>query len=124
VTQPKEMQRLGKLRASLEPVVAAIREYRAVLCQEQEARGLLDDPEMREMAAGELDTLRAKIADLETQLKIMLVPKDPYDDKPVIIEIRPAAGGDEAALFAAELFRMYLRYCERKRWKTEIIDHE
>jgi len=68
--------------------------------------------------------LKPKIADLESKLKAMLVPKDPLDDKPVIMEIRPAAGGDEAGLFANELFRMYLRYAEGRRWKVEIVDHE
>jgi peptide chain release factor 1 len=124
VTNPKELQRLGKLRAELEPIVTATREYRKALCDLEEAQEMLTDPEMREMAQAEVDTLRTKIADYETRLKRMLVPKDPMDDKPVIIEIRPAAGGDEAGLFANELLRMYLRYCERKRWKTEIVDLE
>jgi peptide chain release factor 1 len=123
-TNPKEMQRLGKLRAELEPLVSAIRAYRKALCDLEQAEELLEDPEMRDMALEEIGSSRERITELEQQLKIMLVAKDPYDDKPVIIEIRPAAGGDEAGLFANELFRMYLRYCERKRWKTEVIDHE
>ncbi|MGC5340675.1 PCRF domain-containing protein, partial [Escherichia coli] len=72
----------------------------------------------------DIDQLTAKIAEMETTLKGMLVPKDPLDDKPVIVEIRPAAGGDEAGLFANELFRMYLRYAERRRWKVEVVDLE
>jgi len=84
----------------------------------------LDDPEMRELAQAELEPLKAKIEALEQKLKGMLVPKDPWDDKAVIVEIRPAAGGDEAGLFANELFRMYARYAERRRWKTEVMDHE
>jgi peptide chain release factor 1 len=124
VTNPREMQRLGKLRAELDPIVATIREYRKALGDAEQAEELIDDPEMREMALAELDDARGRIADYEGKLKLMLVPKDPYDDKPVIVEIRPAAGGDEAGLFANELFRMYLRYCERRRWKTEVIDHE
>ncbi|HEY0867170.1 MAG TPA: PCRF domain-containing protein, partial [Fimbriimonas sp.] len=124
VSNNREMQRLGKLRAELEPVVLASREYRKAVGDLEEAQELLDDPEMRELAVAEIDPLREKIAGLEDQLKLMLVPKDPFDEKPVIIEIRPAAGGDEAALFAGELFRMYLRYCERRRWKTDLIDHE
>jgi len=124
VTNPKEMQRLGKLRAELEPIVTTIREYQRALKDLSEAHEFLSDPEMKEMAAAEIDPLKAKIADLELKLKGMLVPKDPLDDKPVIIEIRPAAGGDEAALFAGELMRMYLRYAERKKWKTEIVEME
>ncbi|HSI73080.1 MAG TPA: peptide chain release factor 1 [Fimbriimonas sp.] len=124
VTNPKELQRLGKLRSDLEPIVTTIREYRKTLGEQEQAQELLEDPEMKDMALVELEGTRAKASELEQRLKLMLVPKDPYDDKPVIIEIRPAAGGDEAGLFANELFRMYLRYCERKKWKTEIIDHE
>lgn len=124
VTNPKEMQRLGKLRAELEPVVTTIRDYRKALGELADTEQLLDDPEMRELAQAELDPLKTRIGGLEEEIKRMLVPKDPQDDKPVIVEIRPAAGGDEAGLFANELFRMYLRYAERRRWKTEIIDHE
>ncbi len=124
VSNPKEMQRLGKIRAELEPVVVAIREYARTRRDLVEAEEMLSDPEMREMAQAELDPLKSRIIDLETQLRMMLVPKDPWDDKPVIVEIRPAAGGDEAALFAGELFRMYARYAERRRWKTEVVDIE
>ncbi len=124
VTNPKEMQRLGKLRAELEPIVATIRDYSKARSDLSEAQEFLSDPEMKELALAEIDPLRAKIEALEQTLKTMLVPKDPLDDKPVIIEIRPAAGGDEAALFAGELMRMYLRYCERRRWKTEIVEME
>ena len=124
VTNPKEMQRLGKLRAELEPIVDAFRVYEKALNDLAESQELLTDPEMKEMAQAEIEGLTGKIAVYETQLKSMLVPKDPLDDKPVIIEIRPAAGGDEAGLFASELFRMYLRYAERRRWKVEVMDHE
>jgi peptide chain release factor 1 len=124
VTNPKEMQRLGKLRAELEPIVVTIRDYQRALKDLSEAHEFLSDPEMKEMAAAEIEPLKTKISDLELKLKSMLVPKDPLDDKPVIIEIRPAAGGDEAALFAGELMRMYLRYAERKKWKTEIVEME
>lgn len=124
VANPRELQRLGKLRSDLEPIVTTIRDYRKALDDQRQAQELLEDPEMREMALAELNSAKSSIADFEQRLKLMLVPKDPYDDKPVIVEIRPAAGGDEAGLFAAELFRMYLRYCERHRWKTEVIDHE
>jgi peptide chain release factor 1 len=124
VTSPKEMQRLGKLRAELEPIVLALREYKKVQHDLEDTEALLADPEMRDMAQEDVERLRPRAAELEQNLKSMLIPKDPNDEKPVIVEIRPAAGGDEAALFANELFRMYLRYAERRRWKTEIVDHE
>ncbi|HWD39056.1 MAG TPA: peptide chain release factor 1 [Fimbriimonas sp.] len=124
VMNPREMQRLGKLRAELEPIVSTFREYKKAQSELEESEGLLADPEMREMAQEDIDRLKPRLASLELTLKGMLIPKDPNDEKPVIIEIRPAAGGDEAALFANELFRMYLRYAERRRWKTEVVEHE
>lgn len=124
VSSPKEMQRLGKLRAELEPIVTTIREYKKVLDDLDQAEEMLNDPEMKELALEEIDPLRTKRSELEEKLKLMLVPKDPNDDKAVIVEVRPAAGGDEAALFASELFRMYSRWCERRRWKFEVIEHE
>lgn len=124
VADPKEMRSLGKTRAELEPVVAAIREYKSVLLQIQEAEELLSDPEMKEYALEELAILKPQIPGLEERLKFLLLPKDPNDDKAVIIEIRPAAGGDEAGLFAAELFRMYTRYAERNNWKYDVIEFE
>jgi peptide chain release factor 1 len=123
-SNPREMQRLGKTRSDLEPVVQTIRAYKKTLTELAEAEQMLDDPEMRDLAQAELEPLRTRRAGLETELKLMLVPKDPYDDRPVVVEIRSAAGGDEAALFANELFRMYTRYSERRRWKVEVVDHE
>jgi peptide chain release factor 1 len=124
VSDPKELQRLGRLRAELEPIVLATREYRKTLDDLAQAKEMLEDAELRELAQEEIPGLTSKRDELEVELKKMLVPKDPADSKPVIVEIRPAAGGAEAALFAAELLRMYLRFCERARWKTEMIDHE
>src|ERR1019366_2235371 len=103
VTNPGEMERLGKLHAKLEPVVFAFRDYDKALNDLRESEELLADPEMKELAQADVELLRPKIAELEARLKSMLVPKDPLDDKPVIMEIRPAAGGDEAGLFANEL---------------------
>jgi peptide chain release factor 1 len=123
-SNPKEMQRLGKTRSDLEPVVGTIRAYRKTLADLLDTEQMLDDPEMRELAQAELAPLRDQRDQLEQDLKLMLVPKDPYDDRPVVVEIRSAAGGDEAALFANELFRMYSRYSERRRWKVEVVDHE
>ncbi|CAN5683597.1 peptide chain release factor 1 [soil metagenome] len=120
----QELMRLGRLRAELEPVVATVREYRKVLDDLGQAEGLLADPEMREMAQGEIEPLRTRRDELEARLKKLLVPKDPLDDKAVIMEIRPAAGGDEAALFANELFRMYTRYAERRGWRVEVNNLE
>jgi peptide chain release factor 1 len=107
ISNPKELERLGRTRAELEPIVTAIREYDSVVKGISEAEEMVADPEMRELAYEELNGLKARLPDLEQQLRLMLVPKDPYDEKPVIVEIRPAAGGDEAGLFAAELFRMF-----------------
>ncbi|ARU42608.1 peptide chain release factor 1 [Armatimonadetes bacterium Uphvl-Ar1] len=123
-SNPAEMKSLGKTRAELEPVVVVIREYKSVVQQIAEAEELLNDSEMREFANEELDKLRPLVPGLEAQLKVLLLPKDVNDDKSVIIEIRPAAGGDEAGLFAAELFRMYTRYAERMSWKYDVIEFE
>ncbi len=124
VSNISELQRLGKERASLEEIVGVIRQYKKASSDLEEVELLLSDsdPETREFAQMELEPTKAKVAELEATLKLMLVPKDPMDDKSVIIEIRPAAGGDEAALFAAELFRMYTRYAERRKWKYEVTD--
>ncbi len=123
-SNPAEMKSLGKSRAELEPVVGVIREYKSVIQQIADAEELLNDSEMREFANEELDKLRPLVPDLEAKLKVLLLPKDVNDDKSVIIEIRPAAGGDEAGLFAAELFRMYTRYAERMNWKYDVIEFE
>ena len=116
------MQKTGKARAELEPIVETIREYRKARAELKDAEELLGDPEMKEMAQAEIEPLREKIAGYELTLKGMLITKDPNDDKSVIVEIRPAAGGDEAGLFAAELFRMYARYAERRKWKYDVIE--
>ena len=123
-SNPAELQKLGKARAVIEDIVVEIRNYKAILQGIEEAQSLLDDPEMHDMAQEELDTLRAQKPETEEKLKLMLLPKDPNDDKNVIVEIRPAAGGDEAAIFANELFRMYMRYAERVRWKASVVDFE
>ncbi len=124
VTNPSELQRLGKARAEIEDIVAVIREYKKVLRSIKEAEELQSDPEMREMALEEAAHLKESLREMEDRLKSMLVPKDPNDEKSVIVEIRPAAGGQEAALFAMELYRLYVRYAERRKWKYDIIDQE
>ena len=108
-------------RAESEPIVNAYREYKDVLRDLAGARELLEDPAMGEMAAEEVSTLAARQIKLEDELKVLLVPKDPRDDKNVIFEIRAGAGGDEAGIFAADLYRMYTRYAEDRGWKTEIV---
>jgi peptide chain release factor 1 len=118
---------LGKEKADLDPIMEAIQQYKTSLEQFEEANGLIDsgDQEMQDLAALEIENLTEKIQKLETQLKLMLVPRDPRDERNVILEIRAGAGGDEAGLFAGDLFRMYSRYAERQGWNVEIISiHE
>jgi len=115
---------INKERVDLEPLIAKAKEYRQSISRIEEARALLEsesEEEMLALAQSEIEELDPKVKRLEKELKSMLVPKDPRDDKNVIVEIRAGTGGDEAALFAADLFRMYSRYAENKRWKTEIL---
>ncbi len=114
----------AKERAEMEETIQTYRRYRRLLTELAEAREMAQeesDAELREMAREEIATLEAQKKELEERLMRLLVPKDPRDDKNVIVEIRAGAGGDEAGLFAADLFRMYTRYAERQGWKTEII---
>ena len=116
--------RLVKEQAELEPVVQKYREYKKVVEGIKEAEELLEagDPELRALAEEELEGLKKKKPLIEQELKILLLPKDPRDERNVILEIRAGTGGEEAALFAADLFRMYSKYAERKGWKIEVID--
>jgi peptide chain release factor 1 len=121
---PHEMQLLGKKHVELTPVVETFKEYESVTKQIEEAKEMIsssDDEEIAALAKEELEMLEARIPELEHELQLLLLPKDINDDKSVIIEIRAGAGGDEAALFAADLFRMYTRFAEREKWRTEII---
>ncbi len=111
----------AKERASLDEIVNVYREYQVLLKDLDGARELLAEPSLAEMAAEEVRALEKKREDVEARLKILLVPKDLRDDKNVIVEIRAGAGGDEAGIFAADLFRMYTRYAEERGWKTEIL---
>lgn len=124
---PKRFQKLMKEQASLQPLVDAYKEYKK--CNETVADSLMmldeeSDEEMREMLKEELSEAKGRIAELEHELKVLLLPKDPNDDKNVIVEIRAGAGGDEAALFAAEIYRMYVHYAESQRWRVETLDFE
>ncbi len=124
VIQNQELyQKYLKEHKMLNPIVAAFREYNSLQEEIHENRSLLDDPdpEMRKLAKEEIDTLKAKCSELEHKLKLLLLPKDPNDEKNILLEIRAGTGGDEAALFAADLFRMYTRYAEEKGWKAEIM---
>jgi peptide chain release factor 1 len=117
-------QKLIKEHASLKPIVDKYREYKEVKSGIEEAKGILKeskDEELREMAKMELEELEDRVEPLEGELKILLIPKDPNDEKNVIVEIRAGAGGDEAGLFAGELLRLYSRYAEKNRWKTEMM---
>lgn len=118
----EQVVKYSKERAEIEEIVEAFRVYKQQKDRLDQARAMLrdSDPDLREMAREEIDTLEPHIEALEEQLKVMLLPKDPRDDKNVIMEIRAGAGGDEAALFAADLFRMYTRYAEARGWKVEV----
>ncbi|EAD7019690.1 peptide chain release factor 1 [Listeria monocytogenes] len=125
VSDPKRLRDLSKEQSGITATVETYREYKKVNEQINETKELLGeklDDEMREMAKEEFAELQKEKADLEERLKLLLVPKDPNDDKNVILEIRGAAGGDEAALFAGDLFRMYSKYAESRGWKVEIMD--
>jgi peptide chain release factor 1 len=111
----------SKTVAELQPLVEAFREYRSVLQEIEGAEELLKDPDMRDLAQEELQPLQARRDQLLAQIKIMLIPKDPNDAKNVMLEIRAGTGGDEAGLFAADLFRMYSRYAERQGWKIDVL---
>lgn len=119
-----ELLKYSKEQSELQPLVDKIREYRKLLSDIEEAEELLKggDGDLRSLAQEELDALREKEPKIEEELTIMLFPKDPRDEKNVILEIRAGTGGEEAALFAANLFKMYMKYAERKRWKVEMID--
>ena len=121
---PARFQKLMKEQSELQPIVDAYKEYKACQQTVEESLMMLDeesDEEMREMLKEALADAKSRIEELETELKILLLPKDPNDSKNVIVEIRAGAGGDEAALFAAEIYRMYVKYAESRRWKTELM---
>ena len=125
IAKQKEWQKLMKEMSDLEPIVKEYTAYKKAKEELKEAKEILDmedDEELREMAREELKANEAAIEEYTENLKILLLPKDPNDDKNVILEIRAGTGGDEAALFGSDLLRMYLRYAERMRWKTELIE--
>ncbi|HHN73380.1 MAG TPA: PCRF domain-containing protein, partial [Thermopetrobacter sp.] len=113
--------RLSREYAELEPVVATIRELRAARRELADLQELAGDPEMADMARAEMPALKARIAELERRLRVQLLPRDAADDRGVILEVRAGTGGEEAALFAADLFRMYQRYAEARGWRVEVM---
>ena len=127
VNDQNRFRKLMKEQSDLQPLVTAYTEYKKCQETEEESVSMLEsesDEEMREMLKEELSEAKKRIVELEKELKILLLPKDPNDDKNVIVEIRAGAGGDEAALFAAEIFRMYVHYAESRRWKVEVMESD
>ncbi|MBC7252196.1 MAG: peptide chain release factor 1 [Anaerolineae bacterium] len=128
-TDPVRLAEYAQEQAEIEPLVQAYREYKSVLDELAQTQSMLHDDglgeDMRELVAEEIETLKKRRSELEHQLQMMLLPKDPNDEKNVIMEIRAGAGGDEAGLFAADLYRMYTRYAESQGWDTELLSaHE
>ena len=122
ISNQSEWQKYMKEHASIEDIVIKFREYKKVKENMEEAKEMMQDPEMKELAEEEYYTSKEELPKLEEELKVLLIPKDPDDDKNIICEIRAGAGGDEAALFAGTLFRMYTMYAERKHWKLEVLN--
>ena len=118
---PDRAARLLRERNELEPIVAAYREYEKAQQMQADATEMLSDPEMKELAQEELQQAKNDIARLEDELKILLLPRDPNDEKNIYVEIRGGAGGEESALFAADLYRMYTMYADRRGWQTEVM---
>lgn len=122
LSDQKEYTRLSKEYANQGPLVAKAREYVQACDDIADAKEMLDDADMKEFAQETIAAAEAKLGPLEEDIKFMLIPSDPADEKDIIVEIRAAAGGDEAALFAGDLYKMYMRFCEQHRWKTETMD--
>ena len=122
ISDREQYGKIMKEHSDLEPIISKYREYKSVQKNLEESKELMNDPEMKDLAEAEMLEAKEKLPQLEEELKVLLIPKDPDDDKNVICEIRGGAGGDEAALFAGELFRMYSMYCEKNHWKVEILN--
>ena len=123
ISNRAEFLKLSKEHSSLSELTEQIGRRRKAAAELEDTRGMLrdGDPELRELAKAEMAPLEAALADAEQRIKVLLLPRDPLDDKNILVEIRSGTGGEEAALFAAELFRMYMRYAERQRWRVEIL---
>jgi len=121
VSDQKKYQSIAKEHRDMEAVVEKYRQWRKVSDGIAEAKAMLSDADFKEMAQDELATLEPQLAPLEEELKVMLLPRDPKDDKNIVIELRAGTGGDEAALFVAEMFRLYLRFAEQHRWRVQVL---
>ena len=124
---PERFRKLMKEQSDILPIVEAYKEYKQCKQNIEDSLAMLEeesDEEMREMLKEELSSAKQQVEKCENELKILLLPKDPNDERNVILEIRAGAGGDEAALFAAELYRMYVHYAESRRWKVELMEAE
>ncbi len=123
VNDQKKFQAIAKQHRDMEPTVEKFRDYRSIKTAVADAKAMLaeTDPDIRAMAQEELLTLEPRLAQVEEDLKVLLLPKDPNDDKNIIIELRAGTGGDEAAIFVSEMFRMYLRFAEQHKWKVEVL---
>ncbi|MEM9317484.1 MAG: peptide chain release factor 1 [Pseudomonadota bacterium] len=122
--EASEIAEISKEYAELKPVAEQVAAYNQLLMDISDAEAMLSDPEMAELAEAELPELKAQVPDAEAALQVALLPKDAADAKPAMIEIRPGTGGDEAALFAGDLYRMYVRYAEARGWRVEVIDEQ
>ncbi len=125
IADMKRYVSLSKEYKDLEPIIDAYKEYKNILDNIESTREILNkekDPEFREMAKTELDALVERQKNLEEKIRLLLIPSDPQDDKNAIVEIRGGTGGDEAAIFAGDLYRMYVKFCESRRWKVELVD--
>ena len=126
ISDGEQYRKISKAHSDLSEVVTKYRDYREASDQLAQAKAMLDesDPDMHELAALEVERLEPDITQMEEDIKVLLLPKDPLDDKDVVLEIRAGTGGDEASLFAAEIFRMYMRYAETQRWKVEVTSQQ
>ena len=121
VNDQKKFQAIAKEHRDMEPIIEKYREYKKVTAGIADSKAMLSDPDLKEMAQEELAELEPKVEPIAEALKVMLLPKDPNDDKNIIIELRAGTGGDEAALFVAEMFRLYLRFAEQHKWKVQVM---
>ena len=121
VNDQKKYQAIAKEHRDMEPIIEKYREYKKVTTGIADAKAMLSDTDLKEMAREELDDLEPRLEPIEAALKVLLLPKDPKDDKNIIIELRAGTGGDEAALFVAEMFRLYLRFAEQHKWKVQVM---
>lgn len=121
ISNQEQFRKLSKEYAEIEPVVKAYQEYDQLISDQTEAQSMMSDPDMAELAREELEACQIRLPEMEQQLQLLLLPKDPRDSNNTFLEIRAGTGGDEAAIFAGDLFRMYSRYAEKRGWRIEVI---